>query len=116
MFYNKNIKTAKYEFIMQEIHHSEIDLDEIEKKATENGHCPDCKHFKSGEINFYEADTPRSCSKGNTATFEKFFSDCGSLTREQSKDYVVPCFEPTEHAMKLQNLIDLTSNLLDKVK
>lgn len=43
---------------------------------------PSCRHYDIGEINFYEPDTPRSCSKGNSATLDKFFSDCGHLTGE----------------------------------
>jgi len=80
------------------------------------GICIDCKHYNSGKINFYEPDTPRSCSNGNTDNMNKFWSDCGKLTREQSKDYNVPCFEPTETAVKLQELIDIADGVLSDLK
>ena len=85
-------------------------------KPNQLGQCPSCRHYNIGEINFYEPDTPRSCSKGNSATLDKFFSDCGHLTREQAKDYTVPCYEPTEHSMKLQELLDMSSNILNRLK
>lgn len=80
------------------------------------GICVDCRHFCSGKINFYEPDTPRSCSKGNIDALNKFFSDCGKLTREQTKDYNVSCFEPTETAVKLQEMIDIADNILCELK
>lgn len=85
-------------------------------KPNQLGQCPSCRYYNIGKINFYEPDTPRSCSKGNSATLDKFFSDCGHLTSEQAKDYAVPCYKPTESSIILQNLIDMSSDLVERLK
>lgn len=86
------------------------------KSPIHRGQCPDCRHYIIGKINFSGPDTPRSCAKGNTGTLVKFFSDCGTLTRDQAKDYLVQCFEPTEHSMMLQELLNISGDILEQLK
>ena len=71
--------------------------------------CPDCKYYTYGS---YYPEVPKSCSKGNKEAFDNFWNECGDKTRDDSKSVKIPCFEPTEFAVKTQELIDKTKDVL----
>ena len=70
--------------------------------------CIDCKHKSQA--------TPRKCNSGHTVLLEESFLINGSRTREMGFINNHSCFEPHEINRFLDNAIEATNEMLDKLR
>ena len=70
--------------------------------------CIDCKHKSGG--------TPRKCNSGHTVLLEEWFLINGNRTREMGFINNHSCFEPHEVSRLLDNAIQATNDMLNKLR
>lgn len=78
------------------------------------GNCTQCVYFKS-EMHAESSKMRHTCLNNNTNTLHEWWEKHKDIPSHNVVDDI-DCYEPTEHTIRLDRLLNLTEQLIEKIK